>query len=206
MVDPDSQDPVYRMRQRIRVHVAELAGDEKISPRGLELVSLVKMVSNLYEGIRPQRLELFSLSAPRWGVLMFIMAEEQAGKSEGVTPTMISQCQQVSKNTVSALLRGLEEQDLIQRTLDQKDRRIFRIKLSDAGRQLIHSASLNRFTFLNELVSALTPPQQEQLADLLEALFHSITSRVHPFQPGIPEIDPFVPGTQTVKPETRPGG
>jgi DNA-binding MarR family transcriptional regulator len=204
MVDPDNQDPVFRMRQRIRAHVAELAGAET-SSRGLELVSLIKMVSNLYEGIRPQHPEPRGLSAPRWGVLMFIMAEEQAGKSEGVTPTMISQCQQVSKNTVSALLRGLEEQSLIQRALDQKDRRIFRIKLTDAGHQLIHSASLKRFAFLNELVSSLTFTEQEQLADLLDALFHSITSRVHPIQSGIPEIDPFVTVTQSVEPETLPG-
>jgi DNA-binding MarR family transcriptional regulator len=207
MYEADNHDSVASMRRRIKAHVNELAG-EATSSIGLELVSLVKLVSNLYEGMRTAHPEPRGLSAQRWGVLMFIMVEEQNGMKEGVTPTMITRCQQVSKNTVSALLRGLEEQKLIERSLDQKDRRIFRIKLTEAGRELIHTTTLKRLTFLNEVAAGLTFEEQVQLADLLGALFHSISQRVHhnPSRKTDVVLEPFSSKTEAVNPGLSSGG
>lgn len=53
--------------------------------------------------------------APRWGLLMRLYIEEVSGNMSGLSPSQLSHYQHVSKNTVSALLRGLEEQGLIAR-------------------------------------------------------------------------------------------
>jgi DNA-binding MarR family transcriptional regulator len=209
MAKTDKPDSVAFMRGRIRTQVNELVGED-VSSMGMELASLVKLVSNLYEGLRRAHPGPHGISAQRWGVLMFILVEEQKGMKEGVTPTMITRCQQVSKNTVSALLRGLEEQGLVERSLDAKDRRLFRFKLTTAGRELIHATTLKRLTYLNDLASGLTPDQQAQLAVLLGVLFHSINRRVHhsPSREADADADlvHFTTEEEAAKPEMFPGG
>jgi DNA-binding MarR family transcriptional regulator len=82
----------------------------------------------------------------------------------------------VSKNTISALLRGLEEQGLIQRTLDPQDRRLFRIRLSDYGRQVVQKEAPQRIRYLNKLASGISPEEQELLINLLAKLYRSISA------------------------------
>ncbi len=101
------------------------------------------------------------------------------GKPEGITPTELSHFQRVSKNTISALLRGLEEQGLIQRNLDSEDLRVFRIQLTDAGRALVLNTAPNRIAGLNKLLSGLNPEEREQLILLLEKLRLELKACVH---------------------------
>ena len=76
----------------------------------------------------------------RAGTCSFALyVEEQRGKSLGLPPSYLSRCQDVTKNTISVLLRGLEDQGWIERTLDPDDRRVFRIRLTPAGRELIRT-------------------------------------------------------------------
>ena len=173
MFIPEGEDAVQFMRSHVRQHVRDVSGGSSKSI-GIELVSLVRMVSNLYEAIGTQRVGESELSAARCQLLLRLMAEEQHGDSEGLTPSFLSRCQPVSKNTISALLRGLEEQDLIQRTRDKADLRIYRIRLSEAGRKLVHARMPVLLDQLNELIDDLTPAEQSQLADLLQKLYCSL--------------------------------
>ena len=91
-------------------------GIETIS--GVELLRSVRIVNNLYDAIFSERLRDSQLSGPRWGLLMRLYAEEMRGNQEGLSPSVLSYHQAVSKNTVSSLLRGLEDQGLIERRLD----------------------------------------------------------------------------------------
>jgi len=63
---------------------------------------------------------------------------------------------------------------LIQRAIDPVDKRIFRIQLTDHGRELMAIAAPLGIQHLNRLTSDLTPSEQEQLIGLLARLFHSI--------------------------------
>ena len=103
-----------------------------------------------------------------------------AGVTAGVTPTHLSRIRNVSKNTISALLRGLEEQGLIERALDPEDRRGFRIRLTEAGRDLVRSTSPQHLARLNLLASGLTPDEQRQLVELVRKLYRSLTSHQPP--------------------------
>lgn len=140
---------------------------------GAELLRLVHMVANAYENITTTSAQDGKLSPPRWRLLVRLLAEEQAGGSY-VYPTELSKAQAVSKNTISAHLRSLEEQGLIVRELDPDDHRQFRIRLSDAGRTLIHEATPKYMLFLNQLVADLAPTEIEQLQTLLWKLYGSL--------------------------------
>ncbi|MFN8440412.1 MAG: MarR family transcriptional regulator [Caldilineaceae bacterium] len=143
---------------------------------GLELLRLVRMCANAYETSSSERLRNERISEQRWRLLLRLLVEEQQGNLD-VSPTHLSEAQHVSKNTISSLLRSLEEQGLIERTLDQTDRRQFRIRLSEEGRSLMRESMPVHIAFLNNLTSALNEEEVNTLHRLLMKLHRSI--RVH---------------------------
>jgi DNA-binding MarR family transcriptional regulator len=165
-------DRWINLRAHMRQHVRELVGDDDAS--GLELAGLIRGLANLYETAEIPPDSPLDLSGPRWFLLLRLLGEEREGNCAGVTPTALSHNQNVSKNTISSLLRGLEEQGLIQRDIDPLDKRIFRIQLTAHGRELMAIAAPLRIRHLNRLASGLAPEEQEQLYGLLVKLFRSI--------------------------------
>jgi len=168
----EEQDHIHMMQAHLREHVRELTGLQDTS--GIELFGLMRMMMNLCEAIETQHLSENDLSAPRWGLLMRLFAEERHGRAEGICPSSLSRFQRVSRNTISSLLRGLEEQGLIRRALDRDDRRRFRIQLTAAGRELVQSTAPQRIQYLNRMVSGLSRAEREQLIALLSKLYRSL--------------------------------
>ena len=169
----DTQQPVPHA-QAIRTLVQSLAGDAGMT--GLELIRWLHMVTNAYAGAADERLRDAGLSGPRWILLFRLLAEERCGCGEGISPTHLSQRQNVSKNTISVLLRGLEEQGLIERTVVPDDRRAFQIRLTAAGRTLVETTAPAHIAFLNEMTAGLTAEENAQLIELLEKLYRSLSS------------------------------
>jgi DNA-binding MarR family transcriptional regulator len=166
------KDHLEMMRSQTRDQIQKLTGLTDTS--GIEVISMVRTVMNLLDGVSNLKSGQNNVSGPRWGVLMCLIGEEQRGSQDGITPTLLSRYQSVSKNTISALLRGLEEQGFIQRALDPIDHRIFRIQLTSAGREFVKATSPNRMIYLNQLVSGLTVEERSQLIALLEKLYCSM--------------------------------
>jgi DNA-binding MarR family transcriptional regulator len=101
------------------------------------------------------------------------------GNGTGLTPTALSQTQRVSKNTISSLLRGLEAQGFIRRTLDADDLRTFRIQLTPAGRAYLRSTAPGRMEELNRFLSGLSLEEKGQLTALLEKLQRTLLAKYH---------------------------
>jgi DNA-binding MarR family transcriptional regulator len=148
-----------------------------VDPTGLELVRLIHMVGNLYASEAENRVNGVAMSGPRWRLLLRLFMEERHGRTEGLAPGYLSRCQNVSKNTISVLLRGLEEHGWVERTLDTKDRRVFRIRLTPAGRELIQSSAPERLAHLNALVDDLSGEERMLLLRLLTKLHRSLADR-----------------------------
>jgi DNA-binding MarR family transcriptional regulator len=149
-----------------------LAGDADLT--GVELMRRVCRAANLYDTILNHLLRASHLSGPRWHLLMRLFAEEIRHGPGGLSPTYLSKCQEVSKNTISSLLRGLEAQGLIERALDRADLRGFRIQLSSAGREMVRAGAAQHFQEVNELLAGLTAAERGELIDLLDKLYRSL--------------------------------
>jgi DNA-binding MarR family transcriptional regulator len=165
------------IRAHMRVVANECFGIQDTS--GIELFSTIRMVGNLIETMDNQQAGEDTLSGPRMRLMIRLLAEEMDGNLEGLTPTSLSHGQRVSKNTISSLLRGLEEQGLIQRNLDPQDYRIFRIQLTPAGRDLLHRVAPQRLQKMNKLASVLEPEERNELMHLLGKLQVSLLERFH---------------------------
>jgi DNA-binding MarR family transcriptional regulator len=173
------QKKIDRMHSYFFDHIREISGSEDIS--GIELASMIRMIANCYESAVSQNQVTNDLSGPRMAILMRLMAEEEFGKKIGMNPTSLSRFQNVKKNTISSLLKGLEEQGLIERTMDAQDKRVFLIRITQAGRELIHATAPGRLKLMNELASGLDQQERDQLISLLGKLRKSMSCH-----PGFP--------------------
>lgn len=163
-------DPGFAfMRKQIRANVQDLTGDVGDAP-GVELAAMIRALSHLYEALTTQALGGEELSGARLGVLVRLLAEARRGNVQGVSPTYLSHCLHVSKNTVSALLRGLEEQGFIERVLDTTDRRRFLIRLTPMGERLVATIAPHHIEALNAPLKAFTAEELDYLLVLLEKL------------------------------------
>ena len=140
---------------------------------GAELSRLIKLSSTGYDTIFKARMKDENLSGPRWRILLHLFMAEEMG-APGVSPTELSQARNVSKNTISSLLRSLEEQGLVTRAVSPSDRRSFVIQLTEKGRDLVRERSPQHLAYLNELASDLTLEERQQLILLLQKLYKSI--------------------------------
>ncbi len=157
-----------------RAHFHRMLAEHGITdPQGVELPRLIKLVSNAYESVMSDFMRDENLTGPRFRLLLRLYMEERQGQAD-VSPTYLSKTQNVSKNTISSLLRSLEDQALIERSLDPDDRRQFNIRLSPAGRELVKASTPEHVAFYNQLLSDLSKDEQNQLADLLVKLHGSV--------------------------------
>ncbi len=140
---------------------------------GLELLRLVKMCNGAYDTILGEQMRHTTISSPQWRLLAQLFVADQR-EDKSLTPTEIARNQRLSKNTVSAHLRSLEEQGLIVRQIDPDDLRAFRIQLSQDGRQLMRHSLPTHIGFLNNLTARMAPDEIAQLETLLEKLHRSL--------------------------------
>lgn len=163
---------ISEMRAHMHDDVMHMLGIEDSS--GLEIISLINIIANMYDTVSKLSSGGGDISNQRWALLMRLRIEEKRGSRGGITPTTLSHSRFVSKNTISSLVRGLEEQGLVERLLDPTDHRLFRIKLTPSGRELIDNSLPEHVSYLNKLASGLTLEERKQLGDLLEKFYCSM--------------------------------
>lgn len=159
--------------QRRQVFAGMMAEHGITEMHGLDLMRQIKMLSHLYGMLMSSHMRDAQLSGPRWRLLLHLHMSEHMGRAS-LSPTELSRLQLVTKNTISSLLRSLEEQGLIERTLDPDDRRQFRIHLSNEGRELIRASTPEYVAYLNQLAGDLTSDEMAQLDQLLRKLHASL--------------------------------
>ena len=142
---------------------------------GVEIFGLVRQIAQTYDTILNEQMRDEQLTPQRWRLLTRMFVEEQAGVSS-ISPTHLSRANSLSKNTISAHLRALEESEMIERELDASDLRQFKIRLTDRARQLISNSTPGHLRFLNELADALTPAETGEFLRLLHKLHRSLVA------------------------------
>ena len=171
--DNEGRKTFFQEREKLwRNKFYEIVGSRDF--KGIEIFQRLRRTSNLYDVIVNTGSGENELSGPRLAILIRLYVDEMAGEVGGITPTFLSHLQLVSKNTISSLIRGLEEQGFIYRENDVQDRRIYRIKLSEAGRKMVEERAPFQLDFMNKLASGLTAEEQIQLLQLLQKLLSSL--------------------------------
>lgn len=165
-------------REKWLALMQELNSD--VDPSTVRLIDRMRMVSHSLYQLGEQSLEAAGLSYARFRLLMNLLKSEELDGRPELNPSEISERQGISRNTVSTLIRDLEEEGLIERRLDPHDRRRFNIRLTTDGRDLVREHSAAHFRAVTSCFEALTPQERQDLNGLLTTIGESISgARAH---------------------------
>ena len=99
----------------------------------------------------------------RWWVLILLMRED----SNTSTPSILAEKAGVSRPTMTGLLDGLEQSNLVERVLTKEDRRSIFIKLTEAGQAKLDIVMPDYYRRLRECMKALSEQDREKLQQIL---------------------------------------
>jgi DNA-binding MarR family transcriptional regulator len=93
------------------------------------------------------------------------------------TPSELAAAEQVRLPTISALVRGLEEDGLVRRAPDPGDGRAVRISATAKGRRILERGRERRLDSLEELLEPLSRAELRTLAEASEILERAVSGR-----------------------------
>lgn len=141
--------------------------DSDIDPLTVRLMEQLRQVSHDIYQISEQSLARAELSFAQYRILMQLYFTRVVHGRDALNPSEISDRQGTSRNTVSALIRTLEESGYVARHLDQDDRRKFNIRITAEGEAIVRDNALRHLKTIEDCFGVLNSAEQETLLTLL---------------------------------------
>ena len=144
--------------------------DSNITPQAVQLMGDMRRMSHSMHQIGAASIAKSGLTEAQYLVLMSLYMGEQIDGRTELNPSEISKWRGTSRNTISSLIRGLEEEGLIERHLNTQDRRKFNISLTTEGRAKVSKYATLQFHTVGSSFNKLSPEEQNTLRNLLNKL------------------------------------
>ena len=144
-------------------------------PTSILLFRQVFKANQLLTHAAEKQLEDDGLTWGRFLTLLALMGKETYGTSRGLQPSELSDLLGIPRNTMSALLAGLEEEGLISRELHGTDRRKFVMRLTPQGRKTLRSKLGTQFRQATKCFAGLGAQERATLLELLTRLTQSLS-------------------------------
>lgn len=129
----------------------------------------IKLLSQLLARKFQEKLDPFGLTPFHWVVLCCLWEEDGLA-----TSSIADKLQQVG-GTLTGVLDRMEERSLIRRERDQNDRRIWRIWLTDAGRELQAILPPVAIEILEQAMQGIPIPDRERLSELIDVAITNLS-------------------------------
>ncbi len=136
----------------------------------MQFLHLLGVASELSVGL-DNFLRRYDLLQGRWWVLILLMREDSFISS----PSKLAEQSGVSRAIMTGLLDGLAREGLIQRIVDEKDKRQTQIKLTKKGQQKLDEVMPDYYQRLGQLMSVIDKEQGQVLMDVLAKLKRNLT-------------------------------
>lgn len=131
----------------------------------------LKLLSQVIERRFQEILDPFGLTPLQWGILCCLWQED------GLPTLQISKQLQQRSGNVAVALPLLEKQGYIQRQGDERDRRIFRVWLTPAGRQLKNVLPSQAQNLDLQLFESLSQEERATFSALVDYLRSSLSGK-----------------------------
>ena len=130
--------------------------------------------SSLVEGQVRRRLRAeYGITLPRFDVLAQLDAASR-DSVPGLTMSELSRRLMVTNGNLTGLIERLVQEGLVSRATSATDRRTQIVRLSAAGRRVLHAMTPAHEQWIDDMFSDLTPDEQARLHTLLGKLRGSI--------------------------------
>lgn len=156
--------------QREKWHDLIIALAAGANPRAVALGDQLRLIAHTLYQIGELSVTKTGVSFAKYRILVGLFFNEEVDDQCEMNPSQISKQQGTSRNTISALIRDLEEEGLIERSLDQHDRRKFNIQLTTAGRDLVREHISSHLHIIAACFDTLEDDEQQTLGRLLTKL------------------------------------
>jgi DNA-binding MarR family transcriptional regulator len=90
-----------------------------------------------------------------------------------LTPSQLADIERVRRPTVTRIVARLGEAGLIERTADERDRRVVRLQITADGRKLLRALRTRKTAYLAKRIEKLDPEERailERAAEVLERM------------------------------------
>jgi DNA-binding MarR family transcriptional regulator len=134
--------------------------DKFLAPKSLGY--RIKLLSMLISRTFQERLDPFGLTPFHWVVLCCLWQED------GLATSAIGERLQQVGGTLTGVLDRMEERGLIRRERDSRDRRIWRIWLTDAGKELEKELPPIAAEIRQRAMQGIPEPDQKLLSELID--------------------------------------
>jgi len=148
--------------------------ESDVDPKTVRLMDNMRQVSHALHQLGESSLTQAGLTFARFRLLMGLLVSAELDGRDELNPSEISVKLGISRNTVSTLIRELEQEGLIERHLDHSDRRRFNIRLTPAGQTLVRKNASQHYHVIAGCFDALSSEEQESLSSILSKLDASI--------------------------------
>ena len=139
--------------------------DVDVAP--LEVLSRVSRLARHLDLARREAFEAHELDSWEFDVLA---ALRRAGAPHALSPGRLVQLTLVTSGTMTNRIDRLESRGLVSRVPDPSDGRSVQVVLTDAGQEAVDAALIDLLRHEKTILSAITPRQRDQLAELLRYL------------------------------------
>ncbi len=76
----------------------------------------------------------------------------------------------VNRSNVTGLIDRMEQVGWVKRTADTEDRRVNQVEITEFGHEIIERSQKAYYTRIEEIMSVLSPEEQEHLCRMLELM------------------------------------
>jgi DNA-binding MarR family transcriptional regulator len=129
----------------------------------------IKLLSQLLTRKFQELMEPYGLTAFHWLVLCCLWEED------GLPTCSIGEKLQQVGGTITGVLDRMEERGLIRRERDIDDRRVWRIWLTEAGKQLETVLPPLAMEVREQALEGIAPQEREQLSQLVDQLIANLS-------------------------------
>jgi DNA-binding MarR family transcriptional regulator len=171
-----SENQTEDKREKWRDFVHSLNPD--IDPYTVRLMDRILFVFHGLHRAGESSLASAGLSYAKYRLLVGLMFSETMDGQAELNPSEISRRQGTSRNTISSLIRDLESEELVERRLDQHDKRRFNIRLTDSGRELVQQYAADHFQAIASCFGAISDEEKDKLESLLAKLSDQLFDHV----------------------------
>ncbi len=163
-----------KRQKKLMVVIQKMNPD--IEPEALALMDQMRQVSHSLRQIGENSLTATGMSYARYRLLMGLFFSAEVDGREGLHPSEISERQGTSRNTISSLIRDLEDEGMIVRRLHKEDRRKFIITLTESGRALVQEHASKHMRMIAQCFSSLSDEERRQLRNILDKVSTTLDS------------------------------
>ncbi len=146
------------------------AWQQEIPDLDMSPMLVFSRLSRLSRHFDRQRRHVFTNHGLEPGEFDVLAMLRRGGPPYAATPSILMNDMMVSSGTMTNRIDRLQSKGLVERHPSPQDRRVVLVKLTDSGRERVEDALTSLLQLEKKILSALSPAEREELANLLHPL------------------------------------